>query len=72
MLRPASVLNGFGDRCPGGGIIRRRQLQHPSPFAKLRDLERHGAFKRIEQHQHVVPDAVLLLKIRPADGDPER
>lgn len=40
----------------------------PNPFAKLRDLEWHRAFKRVKQHQHVVPDALFLLKIGTADG----
>ena len=47
---------------------RRGEFQHPASFTKLRDLERHGAFERVEQHQHVVPDP-SSDEIGPADGD---
>ena len=40
------------------------RVRAPNPFAKLRDLEWHRTFKRVKQHQHVLPDALFLLKIR--------
>ena len=62
------VFHGFGDDRPGDNVIRRGEFQYPASFAKLGDLERHGAFKRVKQHQHIVPEARLLSEVRSADG----